>query len=235
MMGGDEKFFAWLDGELAGTEADAMAAKVAAEPELQRLAAQHRGLRERLEDAFGPIAEEPAPDRLLNALRGRDPEIVDLSATRNERHARWWALPQWAAMAATLALGILVGSLAFQREGAPVELADGKIYAAASLGRALDTQLASAPSGDIRIGLTFRSRSGTLCRSFTGPASSGLACRDGERWQVRGLFAAPEGQQGPYRMASGVDPNLASMIDSAMTGEPLDAAAERAARDSGWR
>jgi hypothetical protein len=32
-----------------------------------------------------------------------------------------------------------------------------------------------------------------------------------------------------------MDPNLASMIDSAMAGEPLDAAGERAARDSGWR
>ena len=235
MMSGDEKFFAWLDGELAGSEADAMAAKVAAEPELQRLAAQHRGLRERLENAFAPIAKEPAPDDLLNAFSKRAPEIVDLSATRNARSARSWALPQWAAMAATLAVGILVGSLAVEREGAPVELADGKIYAAASLDRALDTQLASAPSGDVRIGLTFRSRSGALCRSFTGLSSSGLACRDGERWQVHGLFAAPEGQQGPYRMASGVDPNLASMIDSAMAGEPLDAAAERAARDRGWR
>ena len=235
MMSGDEKFFAWLDGELAGAEADAMAAKVAAEPELQRLAAQHRGLRERLQNAFGPIAQEPAPDRLLSAFSRREPEIVDLSARRHARSARNWALPQWAAMAATLAVGILVGSLAFEREGAPVELADGKIYAATSLDQALDTQLASAPSGDIRIGLTFRNQSGALCRSFTGPASSGLACRDGERWQVRGLFAAPEGQQGPYRMASGVDPNLASIIDSAMAGEPLDAAAERAARDRGWR
>jgi anti-sigma factor RsiW len=235
MMGGDERFFAWLDSELAGAEADAMAAKVAAEPELQRLAAQHRGLRERLEVAFGPIAEEPVPEGLLAAARDRQPEIVDLSPARHARGARRWALPQWAAMAATLAVGILVGSFAFQREGAPVELANDKIYAAASLDRALDTQLASAPSGDIRIGLTFRSRSGTLCRSFTGPASSGLACRDGERWQVRGLFAAPEGQQGPYRMASGLNPNLASMIDSSMADEPLDAAAERAARDSGWR
>jgi hypothetical protein len=235
MMGGDERFFAWLDGERAGAEADAMAAKVAAEPELQLLAAQYRGLRERLRRAFSPIAEEPVPERLVAAARDREPEIVDLSASRRAREAHRWALPQWAAMAATLAVGILAGSLAFQREGAPVELADGKMYAADSLDRALDTQLASAPSGDIRIGLTFRSRSGTLCRSFTGRASSGLACRDGERWQVRGLFAAPEGQQGPYRMASGMDPNLASMIDSAMAGEPLDAAGERAARDSGWR
>ena len=48
----DEKFFAWLDGELDGAEAEKMAAKVAADPELQALAAQHRALAARLTSAF---------------------------------------------------------------------------------------------------------------------------------------------------------------------------------------
>lgn len=236
MIGGDEKFFAWLDGELDGSEAEEMAAKVAAEPELQRLAAQHRDLNERLKSAFDPVAQTPVPDRLAAAVGEPEGEVVDFAEASRSRDAlRWPALPQWAAMAATLAVGILVGSLAFQRESAPVELAGGKIYAAAALDRALDTQLASAPRGDIRIGLTFRDQSGAICRSFTDSASSGLACRDGERWRVRGLFGALEGQQGAYRMASGMDPNLAALVGSAMAGEPFDAAAEKAARDRDWR
>jgi hypothetical protein len=71
------------------------------------------------------------------------------------------------------------------------------------LNEALDTELASAPVGDVRIGLTFRDQSGRVCRSFTQAAASGLACREGDRWQLRGLFAAPEGQGGDYRMAAG--------------------------------
>ena len=62
-----------------------------------------------------------------------------------------------------------------------------------------------------------------------------VACRDGEDWRVEGLFAAPEGQQGDYRMASGEDPRLAALIDERIAGEPFDARAERAAKDRGWR
>jgi hypothetical protein len=36
-------------------------------------------------------------------------------------------------------------------------------------------------------------------------------------------------------MAGGMDPNLAALVDSTIAGEPLDAAAERAAKKEGWR
>ena len=82
--------------------------------------------------------------------------------------------------------------------------------------------------------LTFRDASGKWCRSFDGAAGAGLACRDEEQWKVRALF--PQAAQGgDYRMAAGVDPRLAAVIDEAMTGDAADAAAERQARDSGWR
>jgi hypothetical protein len=117
-----------------------------------------------------------------------------------------------------------------------VEVQGGRLYAAAALNRALDNELASAPTnGPVRIGLTFRDESGAVCRTFTDPQSSGLACRDGGRWQLRGLFGVPEGQSGAYRMAAGMDPNLAALVDSTMRGDPLDAAQEKAAKASGWR
>jgi hypothetical protein len=87
----------------------------------------------------------------------------------------------------------------------------------------------------VRIGLTFRDQSGAICRTFTGEQSSGLTCRDGSDWRLRGLFAAPEGQAGDYRMAAGTDPNLAALIDSTIAGEPFDAAQEQAAKARGWR
>jgi hypothetical protein len=138
-------------------------------------------------------------------------------------------------MAATLAVGILVGTMVPQGASGPVEVQGGKIYAAAALNQALDTQLASAPAGDVRVGMTFRGGGGEICRSFTAQASSGLACRSGGRWQLKGLFAAPEGQGSDYRMAAGMDPNLAALVDSTMAGEPFDAAQENAALKRGWR
>ncbi len=228
----DEKFFAWLDGELSGGEAAEMETRVAADPELARLAEQHRAMQAQLKGAFDPISAAPVPEHLQAALRP-SAEIVAFAAAKRVRSLP--SLPQWAAMAATLAIGVLVGTMVPERGSAPVEAQGGKLYAAAALNQALDAKLASAPGGEVRIGLTFRDRSGAICRSFIETQASGLACRSGGRWQLRGLLAAPEGQSGDYRMAAGMDPRLAALVESAMTGEPFDAAAEKAARAKGWR
>src|SRR5438270_7090782 len=228
----DEKFFAWLDGELAADEAAEMQAKVAADPKLAQLAEQHRSFGARLKGAFDQVAEAPVPPHLEDALRP-SAEVIDFEAAKRVRSLP--LLPQWAAIAATLAVGVSIGTLVPKNASAPVEVQGGAMYAAAGLNQALDTQLASAPAGDVRIGLTFRDQAGEICRTFTQQASSGLACRSGGRWKLKGLFAAPEGQASDYRMAAGMDPNLAALVDSAMKGEPLDAAQEKAAKDRGWK
>ena len=236
-MVSDETFFAWLDGELGPGEAARVAAEVEADPELAAKAERHRALRARLTQGFGTIVDAPVPEQILTAAaRPAGAEVVDFAAARDSRETRWRSVPQWAAIAATLAIGIFVGTMVPRHDSAPVALEDGKVYAAAALSDALDTELASDPSsGGVRINLTFRDQSGAICRSFTQAAASGLACRDKERWQLRGLFAAPEGQGGAYRMAAGMDPNLAALVTSTMAGEPFDGAREKAARDTGWR
>lgn len=232
----DEKFFAWLDGELNATEAAEVASRVASDPALARRAEQHRALAGDVRAAFDPIAQARVPDRLGYAVRP-PAQVIALAPRRETAGKRWGSLPHWAAMAATLAVGVAVGT-AVDLRGAtdPVELRDGKVYASAGLDQALETQLASAgPTGDMRIGLTFRDQAGSICRSFSKGAASGLACREGQQWRLRGLFAAPEGQGGEFRMAAGSDPNLVALVDSTIVGEPMNAAAERSARQRGWR
>jgi hypothetical protein len=236
MTTADEKFFAWLDGELSPDDAARVQAEVAANPEMARLAEQHRAMQAQMKAAFDPVADEAVPERLRDAIRPTHTDVIDFAALEQaRRERRFGSLPQWAAMAATLAIGIFVGTAIPQRSSAPVEVRGGKLYAASALGGALDKQLASAPAGDVRIGLTFRDRSGAVCRTFTQTQSTGLACRNSGRWQLRGLFAVPEGQSGAYRMAAGMDPNLAALVDSTMAGEPFDAAQEKAAKEKGWR
>ena len=231
-MNEDEKFFAWLDGELGPADAAEMEARVAADPELARLTAQHRALGSQLRSAFDPVAEAPVPERLQAVVRPTA-QVIDFGAAKRSRSMP--ALAQWAAMAATLAIGIFVGTRVPQETAAPVQVEAGKLYAAASLNRALDSELASAPTGDVRIGITYRDNAGEICRTFTASAGSGLACRNGSRWQMKGLFAAPEGQGSDYRMAAGMDPNLAALVDSTMAGAPFDAAEEKAAKAKGWK
>jgi hypothetical protein len=229
----DSKFFAWIDGELDVTEAAEVEAEVAADPRLSRMAEQHRTLGTQLRAAFEPVSDAPVPERLARAVKPPRSEVVDLAA----RRARWSPLPQWAALAATLAVGIIVGTtLNSERGASPVEVRGSKMYAAAGLDQALEKQLASAGGEqEVRVGVTFRDQGGAICRSFADKGSSGLACRDGKDWQLRGLFAAPGGQQGDYRMAAGVDPNLAALIDSTIAGDAFDAAQEKSARNRGWR
>lgn len=233
----DETFFAWLDGELEPAEAARIGALVAADPELTRRAAEHRALSGRLRAAFDPIATAPVPDAIL-AVRPRQAEVVDLAAARNRRQPR--SIPvgaQWAAMAATLAIGVVTGAMIGGGGAAgPVTREAGRLVAAGELESALYTRLASAPAEEgPRIGLTFRNSAGEICRTFTDEASSGLACRESGDWRIRGLLQGEGGGEGEFRMASGPDPRLAALVDEAIAGEPFDAEAERRAKESGWR
>lgn len=220
----DGKFFAWLDGELPPAEAEAVAAEVAADPVLAAKADAHRAMQQRLAAAFAPIVAVPARPAS---------NVVDLSAVRARRRGLPSAM-QWAAMAATLAVGLVTGTMIARQPTASGS--QGAILASASLDQALQSQLAAdATPASARIGLTFRNRDGAICRTFTAAASQGLACRRDGDWEVRALVPAGEGQQGDIRMAAGPDPALASIIDRTIAGEPFDAAQEKAARDDGWR
>ena len=226
-MTDEEEFYAWLDGELDGVQADRVAARVATDPELAALAKQHRALGTGLRDAFAPLMDQSPPAPSFSS-------VIDLQAHRDAR--RPFRLPQWAAIAATLVVGLVAGQLSVSRSDAPIETRGGTMVASASLDRALDTKLASAGSdGPVRVGLTFRAHDGAICRSFTDQGASGLACRAGDAWRVEALFAAERGHGGNYRMAAGDDPRLAQLIDARISGEPFDAAAEKAVRDRGWR
>ena len=129
----EETFFAWLDGELGPSEAAEMEVRVAADPELKRLADQHRALGSQLRSAFDPIADSPVPQTLQAALRPTA-QVIDFGAAKRARSMP--AVAQWTAMAATLAIGIFIGTRVPQESSAPVQAEAGKLYAAASINRA---------------------------------------------------------------------------------------------------
>src|SRR4051794_21125425 len=115
----DEKFFAWLDDELAPEEAAKMEAEVAADPKLAQLTEQHRSLGARLKGAFDPVAEAAVPAHLQAALRP-SADVIDFGAAKRRRTMP--SLPQWAALAATLAVGVSIGTIVPRGASAPVEV-----------------------------------------------------------------------------------------------------------------
>jgi hypothetical protein len=241
----EETLSAYADGELDAATRAAVETAMASDPQLaQRIAAQ-RALRARLEQAFAPVLSEPVPERLLAGARsasaGQRPSNV--IALQPRPRARW-SWPQWGAIAASLLIGALLGPLLLRSPaggGTPIDTRGGRMLANGGLEQALSEQLASTqPAGaPVQIGISFRARSGAYCRTFVMQDESqlaGLACRERNAWRVETLARTESGPAGAgFRPAgSALPPAVAGTVDGLIAGEPLDAAAEAAARASGW-
>ena len=209
---------AWVDGELPPAEAARVERAVGADPALSELAQAHRAMRARFAAAFGPIADEPVP------LPGA--QVVSFAEARAKRMRRLW-VP--GAIAASLVAGLFIGQV--ERPAGVRDRADA-LALAPPLAQALDTQLSGA-AGPVRVALSFRAQDGAYCRSFSARHLDGVACRTSDGWTLR--YAAPGTAQGGDYVQAGSDPTRVSAIAAMIAGEPLDAAAERAARDRGWR
>lgn len=230
----DGELLAWLDGELEDDGAARIAAAVEADPALAARAAAYRRLAERLAAGFAPMLDATAaPARVAAPVA----PIADAQAARHARTTRRPFDSDWqryAALAATLMVGISTGVLS-DRLAAPRGIADAPeaLVASAALSTALDEQLSGQP-GSIRISLSFRNHAGEYCRSFTGAALAGIACRDASHWQLR-YAAAGSGTTAAYRTAAAGDPALLAASDAMIDGVPLDANSERTARQLAWR
>jgi hypothetical protein len=230
----DDMLMAFVDGELDDLSRARVERAIAEDPALKaRLAAQQR-LRARLAAHYAPAAAEEVPERLRALLESEAP-VADLAAARARRARPLWQ--NFAALAATLVLGLAVGRTLLAPGGGPVGVEGGVMVARGALADALDSQLASAqaPDAATRIGVSFAAADGRLCRTFDGAAAAGLACRGDHGWQLMMTTAGAGGQRSQYRQAGSGDPLVLQAAQEIMAGEPLDEAGERRARDSGWR
>ena len=237
----DETVMAYVDGELEPPARAALEAALAGDPQLALRVEAQRALRARLQRACASVLDEPVPERLLSAARGARAPATVLPLVRAPQPVPRWSWPQWSAIAASLVVGTLFGPLLLRSSAGPVTARDGRLLAAGALAQALSQQLAStqAPDAAVRIGLSFRSRDGAYCRSFLLPAPSplaGVACREPDAWRLQVLAAAAPGAAASgYRPAAAAMPAAVTQaVDALIAGEPLDAAAEAAARSRAW-
>jgi len=251
----DELLTAYVDGELEGPEHARIEQAIALDAWLAQRVARHRALRGRLRKALDGALTETVPQRLVNAARlpaGGPAQIIDLARARAARarrpEKRRIQIPRRTLMtvAASVLVGLGAGALidSMITGNSLTEYRNGSLLAKGSLNRALNEQLASAApaSGAVRIGLSFRARSGGYCRTFVidnNRALAGLACREQQQWRVLTLLGADSagspGNPQAYRMASSaMPPPLLQAVNEHISGEPLDASAEAKARRNGW-
>lgn len=248
----DETLMAYADGEADAATRASVETAMRDDPEIARRVALHRAMRETMRGAFAAAIEEPVPERLIAAARGQTtpptsatPSVVaDLGRARDAAHrkAETPATRRWqpAALAASLLLGLGVGYLTWHGSGTLIEADAGGLTAGAALAAALSSQLSDDRSPDLVAvtGLSFRNTSGGYCRTFSlrANAASGLACREGARWQINALVrSAIEPSDANFRTArSALPAPIRSAVEALIEGEPLDRSAEIAARQAGW-
>jgi hypothetical protein len=235
----DEILIRYADGEASADDRLLVEAALAADPAVAERLAAHQGLAARVKAAFAPAAEAPVPPALLSLLEVPAPEADSKVVPLNRFRAKTPTAPQWmawAAMAACLVIGVMVGSQ--MPWGAGPGLIDRQQNARGALMAALDGQLASQPNKGqaVRIGVSFRKAGGGVCRTYSAPGSAGLACREGGKWKVMVAVAQGPASTSEFRTAgSETPPAVLEAMDDLIVGEPLDAAGEAAARKAGWR
>lgn len=246
----DETLMAYADGELDPAQRHAIEKAMRDDPRVAAAVERHRALRARVAGAYAGVLDEPVPQRLRPRAA---PSIVSLDAAREARRQaavaaaarapaaprrRAWA--QWGAIAASLVVGILAGSAWFGGAGGETAWvsadAQGRLVAGKALASALSAQLASEQGqGPVRIGTSFAAQDGGYCRSFQLQGGAGLACRQGEDWRIPVFKETASGTTEYRQAASEMPAAVLEAIDERIAGAALDAEAERAARDRGWK
>lgn len=230
-----EKLMAYADGELERDDAAAVEAALAGDPDLAQQVSAHRKLRQRISTHFAPILDDTIPRQLADLIKP-SADLIDFSAAKGRRDRPRW-VPNWysgSAIAASLALGVLLGTQVQTRDG--VTGTEAALYASGDLADALDARLASNEDGvSIQMLVSFRDKSGTICRAFDGKELSGIACRDDERWKLRLTHASSGGNEGEYRQAGSSDTEILAAAQDMLMGDPFDAETERLARANGWK
>ena len=238
----DETLMAYLDNELPLEERERVNAALAADPALQARLKRQERVHTMLSTAFDPALKEPVPQRIVETAMTTP---VVMQTSWRDRIAGVLALrpspsrPAFAAAALglTLAAGLAIYAGVLRAPGSgPVPFA-----ADDQLAQALNVQLASDEVREgPRVGVSFRAAGGELCRTFDlGSARenfAGIACRGQSGWTVNTFVPAPVRSSGPYELASaGLPAAVREAVAGMIDGAPFDAAAERQARDGGWR
>lgn len=235
----DETLMRRIDGEMPVQERERIDADAAVDADLAARLATLRASGAAARSAF-PVQEDPRDADLARLIMG-----AGASPSRSDGLKLWLGqvfAPRPAAVWGGLAAAAFVAGLliapTLKGQGGFTLTADGAV-ADAGLVRVLDTGLAAdgADGQGRSVGLTFRNAEGRWCRTFTARQAgvAGLACRDGGDWRLNALAPAG-GTTGEIRTASSETPAIVlQAVDAVLAGETADAAAERRARDAGWR
>lgn len=247
----NEILMAYADGELDAALRAQIEMEMERDPALADAVRiqirQREELQAKLRTAFNSALQEGVPERLIAATEATpsitSSTVAELALRRAEKPLRAshrWTWPQWAAIAASLLLGVFAGRATLFGSDEPFVAGQGRMLAHGALDSALTEQSSGSidPETDIQVGVSYFAKGGHYCRTFTfkdEQALAGIACRRDSQWAIDVLMRTNVDASGAYRMAGGtVPPLILSMVEDTIAGEPLDAEQESEARAHGW-
>ena len=232
---------AFIDRELDGPDAERIARAIEERADLKAYADRQRGLKARLDEAFAEASASPVPKDLIDLVRRSPMPVTGGYRARDQVTAQAWrALPIAAAILISLGLGLYLGN--GPTSGLIGIDGNGTITANGALATALATQLAADDQHSISIGLSFRAKDGQMCRTFAARGGAqglaGIACRGNNGWTIAGLASAEGAFADPSKFqtaGAALPQSLRDRVKAMISGDVLNTAEERAARERGWR
>ncbi len=198
----DATLLAYLDGELAAAEAEALEADLARDASLAERLQAFAGSGALLHAALAPATHGRMP-------RLPEPDFTERPVTSWRRFAPYAAVAASVALLIGAGLGFGTGEFLARRnfELAGEQRARDAALAEATLRRALETQVSGTPvrwenpdsgaSGAVKPTRTFKNHSDQFCREYERVETvgartetiSGIACRgDDGQWRTRAVF-----------------------------------------------
>lgn len=229
----EAQLMSFLDGDLQPDEADKVIMALSRDADLRALLADEMAVRRAVSASYAPVLDEAVPQRLMRPFERATSQASKPASNHPIRHG--WYMTTALPMAASLLLGLFFGANLL----APSYTADTRNIAGLdpAVVSALDGQLVAAQEVDdeVRIGVSFVSLDGAVCRTYQSAGEGGIACRDGEIWTLRLVAPVQPDRISEMQQAGSGSAMLMVVVQDMIAGEPMDDEAERIARMAGWR
>ncbi|MGL4590756.1 MAG: anti-sigma factor family protein [Aestuariivirga sp.] len=237
----DEELMALADNALPLSRSAEVEALVARDGALRQRVEMFRASRRAIAASLGPLAEEPVPEALQDAVRSMIDhddapanQVLPFVRKTGSGKRGLWPMGLAASLVAAIA-GIAGYTLGMRGEM-------GRHAAAGTVGAVLPPDLSSRldalPSGaettmdrgQLRIMSTVRTQDDVLCREFevdaidTGQTTLGVACQTEGQWRLEIAVAAPASAEG-FAPASSLS-TVTSYLDAIGATDPLESDAD---------
>ena len=236
----DETLSAFLDSELSEHEMEQVRKALETDDELVMRLAELSEVDMRVKEHATSIDDAPLSDSLAKTVAK-----LDTATTKNTLNSNVVTLTPWQRVKQSanksLAIAAVVFGIAMTSYLQPNE---SQNLVASNIASALDTQLSSGEykqsDGSVfSAQLSFKNQQGELCRQYAlssnNTMQTSIACKTQSGWQIKAQTAAQQSDNGAQYQTASNNSELDAVIDSMISGAPLDRAQEQQAISAKWQ